>query len=251
MDCGEIQSILDGYFDGELELTKSIEVGEHLKSCGDCSVIFNNYKILHNAFRDKSFYYNAPTKLKNKIIPALKKKTSKSIYGINQVFNWRNASFALTILLIISVILILTQKNISSTENLTYQVLNSHLRSLASNNLTDVLSSDKHTVKPWFNGKINFSPPVNDLSSKGFPLIGGRIDYLNNKPAAVLVYHYNKHIINLYISLNEKNNSNEEISSHSGYNIIHWVRGGMDYWAISDVNIEELKIFNQEFVKNL
>lgn len=252
MECSKIQSFIDGYFDSELDLTKSLEIEEHIKNCENCSAILNNYKMLHNAFRDKSFYYNAPPSLKNKIASESDKQTNKPIFKTKSIFNWRNTSFALTALLIISVILIINLNNNSISGDISDQIVNSHLRSLASGSLTDVLSTDKHTVKPWFNGKINFSPPVSDLSSKGFPLIGGRIDYLNLKPAAVLVYRYNKHIINLYIFLNDKSiNVNREISSHSGYNIIHWVKDGMDYRAISDLNIEKLKIFNEEFVKTL
>lgn len=250
MECSEILSVIDGYYDGELDLMKSLEIEEHLKHCENCSTIINNYKILHNTFRNESFYYNAPISLKNKIISRSDEVSNKPIIKRNSIFSWRNASFALAAILIITVILTLNPKNNSIGEDISDQIVNSHLRSLVSGNLTDVLSSDKHTVKPWFNGKINFSPPVSDLSSQGFPLIGGRLDFVNKTPSAVLVYHYNKHIINLYILLNDKSiNSNREILSHSGYNIIHWNNKGMDYWAISDLNIEELKIFNELFVK--
>ncbi|HSD63368.1 MAG TPA: zf-HC2 domain-containing protein [Ignavibacteriaceae bacterium] len=252
MECSKIQSFIDGYYDSELDLTKSLEIEEHLKSCENCSAVINNYKILHNAFSDNSFYYNAPLSLKNKIVSELDRQTNKPIFKIKSIFNWRNTSFALTALLIISVILIINLYNNPISGDISEQIVNSHLRSLASGNPTDVLSTDKHTVKPWFNGKINFSPPVNDLTSQGFSLIGGRIDYLNLKPAAVLVYRYNKHIINLYISLSDNSIiENREISSRSGYNIIHWVKDGMDYSAISDLNIEKLKIFNEEFLKAL
>jgi anti-sigma factor RsiW len=248
----EIQKILDGYYDGELDLIKSLDIEQHLKSCRDCTAILNNYKILHNTMHDKSFYYLAPAELKSQIIPILPKKEIKPVYGINNILNWRNASFVLAILLIISFFLPLNLRENSGDEELTTQVVNSHLRSLVGGSLTDVLSSDNHTVKPWFNGKLNFSPPVFDLAGRGFPLTGGRIDYINNRQAAVLVYHYNKHIINLYISQNNNlSHSNPEIYSRSGYNIIHWMKNGMEYWAVSDVNPEQLKKFNEEFERNL
>jgi len=251
MGCNEIQQVLDGYYDGELDLIKSLDIERHLKSCENCTAILNNYKILHNIMRDKSFYCIAPAELKSKIAPALPKMENKPAYGINNILNWRNASFVLAILVIISFFLPINLRNNFRDEDLTAQVVNSHLRSLVNDNLTDVLSSDKHTVKPWFNGKINFSPPVLDLAGRGFPLTGGRIDYINNQQAAVLVYRYNKHIINLYISANANfSDSNPGIYSRSGYNIIHWKKHGMEFWAVSDVNLEQLKRFNEEFERN-
>lgn len=252
MECNEIQSVIDGYYDGELDLFKSLEIEQHIKSCEKCSAILNNYKIIHNSLRDNSFYYTVPSELKDRLMPGKRKTENKKFFGIDRILNWRNTSFALIILLLISLILLINPGRNSGGRELIAQLVNSHLRSLVNDNLTDVLSSDKHTVKPWFNGKINFSPPVYDLRSKGFPLAGGRIDYINNKQAAVLVYNYNKHIINLYISVNDiAANSDHEIFSRSGYNIIHWIKNGMDYWVISDLNLDELKIFNEEFVKTL
>jgi anti-sigma factor RsiW len=123
---------------------------------------------------------------------------------------------------------------------------NDHLRSLTANHLTDVLSSNQHTVKPWFDGRLNFTPPVEDLGAQGFPLVGGRLDYLDNRPVAAVVYRRREHVINLFISPAEHAADALPVSQvHEGYNIVHWTKSGMAYWAVSSVSGAELGKFAQ------
>jgi len=133
-----------------------------------------------------------------------------------------------------------------TTNVLTQEVLASHIRSLMPGHLVDVTSSNQHTVKPWFNGKLDFSPPVVDLAQQGYPLIGGRLDYVRNKAVAVLVYQHRGHVINLFVWPEGQNEGQGTTSiTQQGYHILSWNRSGMSYWVVSD--LEEAQL--QEFVR--
>jgi anti-sigma factor RsiW len=124
------------------------------------------------------------------------------------------------------------------------EVLTSHLRSLMPGHLMDVISTDQHTVKPWFDGRIDFSPPVIDFAADGYRLIGGRLDYLDSRPVAALVYQRRKHIVNVFVwPATDGSQSAVESAAHDGYNLLHWRRGGMNYWMVSDLNAQEMGVF--------
>jgi anti-sigma factor RsiW len=124
------------------------------------------------------------------------------------------------------------------------------VRSTLAQHLVDVETSDRHTVKPWFNGKVDFAPPVFDLADAGFPLVGGRLDYLDDRVVAALVYRRNKHVVNLFVwpakpdVLPARN-----VAPPAGYSIVHWAAGGLQFWAVSDVEPRDLEAFHQAFAK--
>ncbi len=133
---------------------------------------------------------------------------------------------------------------------LTQEVQVAHVRSLMANHLVDVASTDQHTVKPWFNGKLDFSPPVTDLAPQGFPLVGGRLEYLDGREVAALVYQRNKHYINLFIWPSQDQEAGLQRSDYNGYHLFHWTQSGMTFWAVSDVNPKDLVSFIQAYRKS-
>ena len=136
----------------------------------------------------------------------------------------------------------------TSDQFLATQLIASHVRSLMADHLTDVASSDQHTVKPWLDTKLDFAPPVVDLSAEGFPLIGGRLDYLDNRPVAALVYGRRKHFINLFVWPAASNESKApKTITREGYQLLHWADPDFNYWAVSDVNVNDLQTFKQQF----
>ncbi|SRR6266581_3191730 len=127
-----------------------------------------------------------------------------------------------------------------AADKLEGELVNSHVRALMANHLTDVASADQHTVKPWFQGKLDYSPPVQDLAGQGFPLIGGRLDYLSGRAVAALVYRRRDHLINVFVWPDAAEEPRKP-NIHQGYNVLGWRGAGMQYWAVSDLNAEELK----------
>jgi anti-sigma factor RsiW len=164
------------------------------------------------------------------------------------LFSWCWATLGASLAAVAALLIFLLPvlKGPSPSELLTEEIVSAHVRSLMANHLTDVASSDQHTVKPWFNGKLDFSPLVVDLTDSGFPLVGGRLDFVANGSVAALVYQRRQHFINLFIwpSLHDSDVA-ASISSRQGYNMIRWVKSGMIYWAVSDVNISDLESFVQ------
>lgn len=142
---------------------------------------------------------------------------------------------------IVSAVVTLVAGQLNDAGRLESELTNSHIRALMANHLTDIASSDNHTVKPWFQGKLDYSPPVQDLAAQGFPLVGGRLDYLSGRAVAALVYRRHDHFINVFV-WPDSGGSPSTPGVHQGYNVLHWRGGGMQYWAVSDVNAAELQI---------
>jgi len=137
-------------------------------------------------------------------------------------------------------------------EHVLQDVIAGHVRSLMANHLTDVLSADQHTVKPWFEGQVDFAPPVPALTAQGFPLVGGRLDYLDNRPVAALVYRRQQHVINLFVWPTPLGAARpaSTVTRH-GYNLVQWTTAGMTYWAISTLNAQEMQTFAHEIQQHI
>jgi len=247
MSCKQNQDFMHAYLDGELGLVMSLEFERHLHDCQDCTRTLGNYQALRSAIRSGGLYFDPPASLGKRIRSAVR-TAKKGESRPNRLFwGWLSvgaASLGVVALLILIFAPVLTRP--SQEDLLTQDIIASHVRSLMADHLTDVSSSDQHTVKPWFSGKLDFSPQVKDLADHGFPLVGGRLDYLANKPVAALVYQRRQHFINLFIWPSSKGSGlREQTLARQGYNLIHWTKSDLSYWTISDLNLSELQQFVQ------
>lgn len=246
MGCNETQHLLDGYIDGELDLTRTLEIEQHLQTCAECSHAYNNQLALRTAIGAGSLYFTPPVHLQKRIQVSLRKASKSKAVPSRRAWRWISIASALAAVLLIALGLAHIWSVPSTDDHLTQDVLASHVRSLMANHLVDVTSSDQHTVKPWFDGKLDFSPPVVDLAKQGFPLVGGRLDYLDNRPVAALVYQRRKHVINLFLWPSTQNaDSGTRMATRQGYHLFSWTKAGMTYWAVSDVSTSELQQFVQ------
>lgn len=246
MSCKDTQALIDGYVDGELDLVRSLEIERHLQDCVACSQVYKNRQTLSGAINGGSLYFNPRADLQKRIRSAVRQASKAEGAPRAAPWRWIMVAASLAFIAIIAWSLIHVLSVPSEDELLTQEVIASHVRSLMANHLTDVPSSDQHTVKPWFSGKLDFSPPVGDLSSQGFSLVGGRLDYLENRSVVALVYQRRQHFINLFIWPSTRDsNAGEKMLTRQGYNLTHWTSSGMTYWAVSDINGSEL----QEFVR--
>lgn len=243
MDHKEAMELLPAYLDQELGISDAIAVERHLGNCPECQQEYSKLSEVSALLKKDAAYFKAPTHLAQRIKMALPPDRSDATRFRGWNFNWLNAGAVMVTLLAVlwSGSLYLTLP--SAQDRLMEELVSSHVRSLQVDHLSDVVSSDQHTVKPWFNGKLDFSPPVIDLAAQEFPLVGGRLDYLNDRTVAVLVYRHNQHPINLYIWPSSDRNGAPQVQGRQGYHLIHWVVGGMNYWAVSDLAANELELF--------
>ncbi len=247
MSCNTAQALIYGYVDRELDIRETTELEHHIHDCNACESVYQNQLTLRSALRDGALYFHAPEDLRKRIRSSMQiqEKTVTATRGFR--WGWSLVAASLALLILTASLWKFAPSFRSSTTDqlVAHEILSDHIRSLQmSSHLTDVLSTDQHTVKPWFNGKIDFSPPVRDFASQDFHLFGGRIGYLNNRTVAVLVYQRRSHYINLYVWPAETNASKKEVSRQlQGYNMIQWTSSGINCWAVSDLNNVELNDF--------
>jgi anti-sigma factor RsiW len=272
---------MDGYLDGELDPITSQTIEQHLRECPKCDQAYKIHGSLIHAIGNATPYYKAPAELRERIQSSLRDeiaelprrnvaRDTEPLFPRRQPrprailwetsWNWLALAAAIIFAAIIALTLVPRLQRPEADQFLATQLIASHVRSLMANHLTDVASSDQHTVKPWLDAKLDFAPPVVDLSSEGFPLVGGRLDYLANRPVAALVYQRRKHFINLFVwpaetgadtttrsAGNKQRSLTLKAISRQGYHLLHWLDSEFNYWAISDISAEELQEFEQLF----
>jgi anti-sigma factor RsiW len=243
LDCTETRKLLPAHADRELGLRESMEVDRHLLACTTCQGELARQDSLRAGVQRHATYFAPPAHLEAAIKAALARESANAAAPPKRKWDWRwlNAGAALASVCAIAWSAWLYLAVPSANDLLANEVISSHVRSLMVDHVADVASSDQHAVKPWFNGKLAFAPPVSDFTAQGFSLVGGRLDYLDRQPVAALIYRHRQHLINLYAwpAVDERDSAPQALSRR-GYHLLHWADGGMAYWVISDLNAREL-----------
>jgi anti-sigma factor RsiW len=244
MTCQESTRLLAGYFDSELDLVHTLEVEDHLRICAACASTLEADRALRATIARSRLRFSAPPTVVRNVRAAVANAFPPEKSRRNRwAWNWSFAAIAAAF--IFCAVLTWKLLPVSAPNNSTAvadEAVADHIRALMPGHLSDVESTDQHTVKPWFDGKLDFAPPVENFAAQGFPLIGGRLDYLDQHPAAALVYQRRKHFISVFLlpATGEPDRA-ESQTTERGYNIISWTRGAMNYWLVSDLNPAELE----------
>ena len=239
MNHDEIRELLQAYGDAELDLVSSREVEHHLSDCNECRQIHQQIVGLREAVTNSEPTYRAPARLRRDIRASLRREARSDE---RQIAFWPSLAISAAFAALVLGFVLFQTLRASHENTIVDQVVANHVRSLLATHLVDVASSDQHTVKPWFDGKIDFAPDVHDFSMSGFPLVGGRLDYLDGRTAVALVYQRNKHPINIFIlPAPGANETSPVASTDRGYHVLSWTAREMKHWAVSDLNETELR----------
>jgi mycothiol system anti-sigma-R factor len=241
MSCELPRTMIHGYLDGELDAVRAAEFERHLEDCPECVTALESQESLRSSLHRAQVYEKAPPQLRQKVLASLRPAQPISISSRRPVIaQWLAVAAVLLLLLYSGWRLIpgLAEKNNQAA--LAAQIVDAHLRSLQPGHLIDVISTDQHTVKPWFDGKVDFAPPVQDFAADGFPLQGGRLDVVGGRTVAALVYGRRKHFVSVFIWPVAAPDTSPHTGSQQGYNWITWQKAGMEFYAVSDVSSSDL-----------
>jgi anti-sigma factor RsiW len=252
MNCAEFEVLLHALIDGELDAGHAREVEAHAAGCSACAERLASLRAMHETMSGAALKESAPAQLRSRIEASLA-TPAKPNAAVQRFFRPSRRGFfggfalgsALSAAVAASLVLAVMRDNQQQT--IADEVVSAHIRSLQAGHLMDVETSDQHTVKPWFNGRVDVAPPVVDLTAEGFTLLGGRLDYINGEPVAAIVYQRRKHLINLFVAQRLGARHDGALSEAiQGYNVRHWSQGGLDFWAVSDLAGDELDEFVQK-----
>ena len=249
MSCERTQTRLHAYLDGELDAAGSADFSQHLRSCSACATALGEEEKLRDALQQSRLYSRAPAGLKLRVQESLPgPATEKRIAA--PWWSW----FALAAALLLVAVIGWRQLGFTTqqpyTEVAALAAVDAHLRSLQPGHLVDVQSTDQHTVKPWFDGKLDFAPPVRDFTATDFPLLGGRLDVIQGRTVAALVYGRGKHFINVFVAPTTQKNSWDGAGSSQGYHWTAWEKNGFTFCAVSDVSGADLDQLKQLMMRD-
>jgi anti-sigma factor RsiW len=260
--------LLHGLVDGELDAANTIAIETHLKGCPDCRAELEQIQAVRDLIAAAPLRERAPESLHTRIglmidaeagpAPGVQTASRPARMpgrlawaggGVAaHVLNGRWLSGAMTGLVAASLALAVVMPQLTHTD-MEDQLVQSHVRSLLVGHLVDIPTSNRHVVKPWFDGKVDFAPQVPDLADQGFPLVGGRLDYIGDREVAAIVYRRHLHVINLFVRpAHTLSLPGGVVTHHEGYNLVRWTAGGLEYWAVSDVETGDLKLFRQAYL---
>jgi anti-sigma factor RsiW len=252
MKCDEFKVLLHALIDGELDAGHAREVEAHAAACSACAEKLASFRAMREAMAGAALKEVAPAHLRNRVeasltLPASRVVSMRSFFKPTRRSFFGGFALGSALSAAVAASLALTVIRGDQEQAVADEVVSAHIRSLQAGHLMDVATSDQHTVKPWFNGRVDVAPPVIDLTAQGFTLLGGRLDYVAGEPVASVVYQRRKHVLNLFVAqrLGAKHAGaiNETIQ---GYNVRHWSKEGLDFWAVSDLAGDELDEFVQK-----
>jgi mycothiol system anti-sigma-R factor len=247
--CEQTQNQLHGYFDGELDALSAANFEKHLETCPDCKATLAAEEALRQSLRQAALYERAPDSLRNKLlakatVPAVRSFPAARVSPLR----WLAVAAALLIAVFIGWRQLQLARTPTGAQLMAASLVDAHLRSLQPGHLTDVESTDQHTVKPWFDGRIDFAPPVRDFASDGFPLLGGRLDVAGGRTVAALVYARRKHVINVFVQKSQPDGYWNGAGESQGYHWLAWEKDGLSFCAVSDVSSPDLAQLKQLFL---
>jgi anti-sigma factor RsiW len=249
MSCDRAGTILHGYFDNELDAVGAAAFECHLELCPDCVNALEGLEYLRSSMNISQLYEKAPAELRKKILMGVCSPRPVAVFPVRTVLQLLAVAAAILLVFYTGWRLTSVQHGSNYETVLAAEIIDAHLRSLQPGHLTDVISSDQHTVKPWFDGKLDFSPPVRDFAAEGFPLQGGRLDVIHGRTIAALVYGRRKHLVSAFVWPTSEPNASPRAGSRQGYQWISWRKGGMEFCVVSDAALSDLEQLQRLFTE--
>ena len=246
--CPDKAMLLQGLLDAELDAANTVAAEAHLKTCEGCHEEFLQLQAFREAIQAPGVAYRAPDSLRARLDAALQAEAAPAPAaqrGPRRRAPWLASGGITAIAASVALVVLPPQMAQASLDR---QLVASHVRSLLANHLTDIATSNQHVVRPWFNGKVDIAPPAPELADQGYPLVGGRLDYIEGRVAPAIVYRRHLHTINLFVLPQGHGPAGPRTARRDGYSLVEWTQGGLRFAAVSDIDLSDLKQFQAAFV---